>query len=143
MSAEVNAAAVRRWIDAYNNRDTAAEADARTSDFVAHVPGAPSPLNSEGWVGFAFSFAEAFPDLRLTIEEIVADEDRTAARVTFRGTHRGDFQGLPATGRSVTFTSIEFNRMVDGKIAEHWVELDLVGLLQQLGAIPMPGSGES
>jgi steroid delta-isomerase-like uncharacterized protein len=134
MSAAENADALRRWIDAYNDRDTEAEAAARTPDFVAHVPGAPGPLNSDAWVGFAFSFADAFPDLRLTVEEVVADEDRTAARVTFRGTHHGEFQGIPATGRPVTFTSIEFNRMVGGKVAEHWVELDLLGLLGQLGA---------
>ena len=134
MSAEANAATNRRWIDAYNDRDMETEAAARTPDFVAHVPGAPGPLNSEAWVGFVSSFADAFPDLRLTVEDVVANEDRTAARVTFRGTHHGDFQGVPATGRSVTFTSIEFNRMADGKIAEHWVELDLLGLLQQLGA---------
>jgi steroid delta-isomerase-like uncharacterized protein len=134
VSTEANATAVRRWIDAYNDRDMEAEAAARTPDFVAHVPGAPGPLNSEAWVGFVSSFADAFPDLRLTVEDVVANEDRTAARVTFRGTHHGDFQGVPATGRSVTFTSIEFNRMADGKIAEHWVELDLLGLLQQLGA---------
>ncbi|MBA2754924.1 MAG: ester cyclase [Chloroflexia bacterium] len=140
MSADENAAAVRQWIDAYNDRDTEAEAAARTPDFVAHVPGAPGPLNSEAWAGFAFSFAAAFPDLRLTVEEVMANEDRTAARVTFRGTHRGEFQGIPATGRSVTFTSIEFNRMVGGKVAEHWVELDLLGLLGQLGTIPTPGT---
>jgi steroid delta-isomerase-like uncharacterized protein len=134
VSTEANATAVRRWIDAYNDRDMEAEAAARTPDFGAHVPGAPGPLNSEAWVGFVSSFADAFPDLRLTVEDVVANEDRTAARVTFRGTHHGDFQGVPATGRSVTFTSIEFNRMADGKIAEHWVELDLLGLLQQLGA---------
>ena len=140
MSDEENGAAVRRWIDAYNNRDTEAEAAARTADFVAHVPGAPGPLDSEAWAGFAFSFAAAFPDLRLTVDEVAATEDRTAARVTFRGTHRGEFQGIPATGRSVTFTSIEFNRMVGGKVAEHWVELDLLGLLRQLGAVPTPGA---
>ena len=61
-----------------------------------------------------------------------------AARIRFRGTHRGGFMGIPATGRAVTFTSMEFNRVVGGRVAEHWVLIDLLGLLQQLGAAPAP-----
>lgn len=140
MSGEDNAAAVRGWIEAYNDRDTEAEAAARAPGFVAHVPGVPDPLEAEAWTGFAASFAAAFPDLRLTVEDILAEGDRVAARVTFRGTHRGEFQGIPPTGRQVTFSSIELNRMAGGKVAEHWVELDLLGLLRQLGAVPTPGA---
>jgi steroid delta-isomerase-like uncharacterized protein len=128
----------KRWIEAYNNRDLAAEAAARTPDFVAHIPGMPVPLNSDAWVGFVMSFADAFPDLRLTVEQAIADDDMVACRVRFDGTHQGDFQGLAATGRRVTFSSMEFNRIADGKIAEHWVVIDLFGLLQQLGAVPSP-----
>jgi predicted ester cyclase len=93
-------------------------------------------LDSDGWIQATGSFVEAFPDLRLTVEDLMAEGDRVAARVTFRGTHKGPFQGIPPTNRQVTFTSIEMNRMVDGKVAEHWVEIDLLGLLQQLGAVP-------
>ena len=60
------------------------------------------------------------------------------ARVAFRGTHRGEFQGIPPTGKEVAFSSMKFNRVVDAKVEEHWVELDLFGLMQQLGAIPEP-----
>jgi steroid delta-isomerase-like uncharacterized protein len=137
--AEDNAAAVRRWIEAYNERDTQAEAAARAPGFLAHVPGAPGPLDGDTWVAFVGGFAAAFPDLRLTVEDTLATDHGVAARVTFRGTHQGDFQGIPATGKQVTFTAIEYNRMEDGKVAEHWVELDLLGLMQQLGAIPAPG----
>jgi predicted ester cyclase len=76
----------------------------------------------------------------LTVEDSVAGGDKVAARVTFRGTHEGEFQGIPPTGKQVTFTSIEFNRMAGNQVAEHWVELDLLGLLQQLGAIPPAGN---
>jgi hypothetical protein len=62
----------------------------------------------------------------------------TAARVAFRGTHPGAFQGIPPTDKEVAFSSMEFNRVVDGKVEEHWVELDLFGLMRQLGAIPEP-----
>ncbi|MFL5991441.1 MAG: ester cyclase [Rubrobacteraceae bacterium] len=58
------------------------------------------------------------------------------------GTHRGEFQGIPPTDKEVAFSSMEFNRVMDGKVEEHWVELDLFGLMQQLGAIPEPGRSE-
>ena len=62
-----------------------------------------------------------------------------AARVAFRGTHRGEFQGLPPTGKQVDFSSMEFNRVVDGKVEEHWVEINLLGVVQQLGVANIPG----
>jgi predicted ester cyclase len=92
----------------------------------------------EAWRQFSGSFAEAFPDLRLTVQDIMAEGDMVAARVAFRGTHRGEFQGIPPTDKEVNFTAMEFNRVIDGKVEEHWVELDLFGLMQQLGAIPEP-----
>ena len=143
MSAEENKAVLRRWIEAYNERDLQAEAEVLASDYVAHVPAAPGPLEGlEAWRQFSGSFAEAFPDLRLTVQDIAAEGDTVAARVAFRGTHRGEFQGIPPTGKEVAFSSMEFNRMVDGKVEEHWVELDLFGLMQQLGVIPNPEHSE-
>jgi steroid delta-isomerase-like uncharacterized protein len=140
VSAQENKAVIRRWIEAYNERDLEAEADVLAPGFVAHVPAAPGPLEGlEAWRRFSGPFAEAFPDLRLTVQDITAEGDTVAARVAFRGTHRGEeFQGIPPTGKEVAFSSMEFNRMVDGKVEEHWVELDLFGLMQQLGAIPEP-----
>jgi steroid delta-isomerase-like uncharacterized protein len=140
VSAEENKAVLRRWIEAYNERDLQAEADVLAPDYVAHVPAAPGPLEGlEAWRQFSGSFAEAFPDIRLTIEDIMAEGDMVAARVAFRGTHRGEFQAIPPTGKEVNFTAMEINRVVEGKVEEHWVELDLLGLMQQLGAIPEPG----
>jgi steroid delta-isomerase-like uncharacterized protein len=132
MTAEANEATIRRWIEAYNARDAQAEAAVRTPGFTAHVAGVSAPLDDEAWTGFIDSFSASFPDLRLTVEDVVASDDRVAARVSFRGTHSGAFQGIPPTGRQVTFSSLEFNRMANGKVAEHWVNLDMAGLLQQL-----------
>jgi len=142
---EENKAVLRRWIEAYNERDLEAEAEVLAPGFVAHVSGAPAPLDLEGleaWRQFSGSFAEAFPDIRLTIQDIAAEGDTVAARVAFRGTHRGEFQGIPPTDKEVSFSSMEFNRVVGGKVEEHWVELDVFGLMQQLGAIPEPGHSE-
>jgi steroid delta-isomerase-like uncharacterized protein len=143
MSVEDNEAIIRRWIEAYNDHDRQAEADLLAPEYVAHVPGAPGPLvGLEAWTQFSGSFAEAFPDIRLTVEDIFSVGDKVAARVAFHGTHRGEFQGIAPTGKEVDFSSIEINRVADGKVEEHWVELDLVGLMQQLGALPEPEQSE-
>ena len=142
MSEEENKALIWRWIEAFNERDLEAEADVLAPGFVAHVPDAPAPLDLEGleaWRQFTAPFTEAFPDLRLTIQDIAAEGDMVAARVTFEGTHRGEFQGLPPTGKQVAFSSMEFNRVVEGKVEEHWVEINLLGLVQQLGVATIPG----
>jgi steroid delta-isomerase-like uncharacterized protein len=144
VSAEDNKAVIRRWIEAFNERDLQGEADVLAPGFVAHVPDAPAPLDLEGleaWRQFSGPFVEAFPDLRLTVQDIAAEGDTVAARVAFRGTHRGEFQGLPPTGKEVAFSSMEFNRVVDGKVEEHWVEINLLGLVQQLGVATIPGPG--
>lgn len=138
---EVNRTSARRWIEVFNERDDQGEADARTDDYFAHAPASiePEPLNSATWRGFLDGFLEGFPDLHLTIEDAVADEGFTAQRILFEGTHTGVFQGLPPTGRKVSFGGIEINRMVDGKVAEHWFQLDQVAMLQQLGLMVVPG----
>jgi steroid delta-isomerase-like uncharacterized protein len=143
VSAEENKAVIRRWIEAYNERDLEAEADVLAPGFVAHVPAAPGPLEGlEAWRQFSGPFAEAFPDLRLTVQDIAAEGNMVAARVAFHGSHHGEFQGIPPTDKQVSFSSIEVNRVVGGQVEEHWVELDLLGLMQQLGAIPEPEQSE-
>ena len=143
VSEEDNKAVVRRWIETFNNPYTPqTEVDVLTPGYVAHAPGLPDPLDLEAWSQFTAAFVEAFPDLRLTVEDILSEGDMVAARVAFRGTHRGEFQGIPPTGKEVAFSSIEIDRMVDGKVAEHWFEMDLLGLMGQLGAIPEPEHSE-
>ena len=85
------------------------------------------------------SLHAAFPDLHYTVEDMVAEGDKVAVHYTGRGTHHGEFQGIPATGKPMTYTGILIWRFVDGKIAEHWAAPDLLGLMQQLGAIPTRG----
>ncbi len=141
---EDNKAVVRRWIETFNNPDTQqVEAEVLAPGYVAHAPGFPGPLEGvEAWTQFIASFTEAFPDIRLTVEDVFSVGDMLAARLTFRGIHRGEFQGIPPTGKEVAFSSIEIDRMVDGKVQEHWFEMDLLGLMGQLGAIPEPEHSE-
>jgi predicted ester cyclase len=140
-SVEHNKAVSRRWIEVFNERDDAAEADVRGPDYVAHAPASlePAPLDSEAWRHFLAGFVQGFPDLRLSVEDAVGEGDLVAQRVHFEGTHTGEFQGLPATHRKVSFTGLELNRFVDGRVAEHWFELDALSLLQQLGLMVVPG----
>ena len=79
-------------------------------------------------------FARSFPDMQHTIDELMAEGDRVAARLTSRGTHRGEFQGIARTDRQVEFTALVIYRIADGKIAESWGEVDFSRLMRQLRA---------
>jgi predicted ester cyclase len=140
-SAEDNRMVARRWIDAFNARDDDAEAGARTAGYVAHAPASiqPAALDSDAWVEFLAGFLEGFPDLHLEVQDSAADEEMVAQRILFTGTHTGPFRGLPPTNRQVRFSGLEINRMVDGKVAEHWVQLDALTLFEQLGLRVVPG----
>jgi predicted ester cyclase len=140
-SVQLNKAVSRRWIQVFNERDHAAEADVRGRDYVAYAPASlePGPLDSEAWTQFLAGFVEGFPDLRITVEDAVGEGDLVAQRVHFEGTHTGEFQGLPPTQRKVSFSGLELNRFVEGRVAEHWFQLDGLSLLQQLGLVVVPG----
>ena len=104
---------------------------------VAHDPGRLMRGAGEIKQGFA-ALRAAFPDLHFTVEDMVAEGDKVAVRYTGRGTQHGAFQGIAPTGKPMSYTGILIWRFADGKIAEHWAAPDLLGLLQQLGALPPP-----
>lgn len=93
----------------------------------------------DGYRAYHGSLRAAFPDLRYTIEDQIAEGDKVVTRWTARGTHRGAFAGIPATGRSATISGVTTDRIVDGKNAECWTNLDELSLLQQLGVMPRSG----
>jgi steroid delta-isomerase-like uncharacterized protein len=78
----------------------------------------------------------AFPDTRMTIEDEIAEGDKVVIRWTIRGTHKGEYMGIAPTGKEVTVTGISVYRIERGKIVEDWSNNDMLGMLQQLGAIP-------
>ena len=80
------------------------------------------------------AFQAAFPDIEETLDAVIAEGDTVAVRSTLRGTHQGEFMGLPATGKAVTISGFDVVRVADGKIAEHWGMVDMFSLMQQLGA---------
>ena len=83
---------------------------------------------------------QAFPDLRVEVDDVIAEGELVAARVTYWGTHQGEFVGIPATGRQARTSGVDFFRMQDGRQAEHWGGPDMASLLQQLGVMPTPGA---
>lgn len=143
MSAEEtrNKELVHRAVAAFNLGDWDAVDRLFAADYVDHDPSRPDLPPGPAGVKQAWA---AFPDLEATIEDLVADGDKVAVRGSIRGTHGGDLMGMPPTGRRVTVTLIDVNRIAGGKLAERWAETDTVGLLQQLGAMPgPPASGEA
>jgi steroid delta-isomerase-like uncharacterized protein len=106
---------------------------------VGHFSGMP-PVTIDMHRQFGLATFDAFPDLRRPIEDLVADGDKVVARWVSVGTHRGDFQGIPPTGKRIVTSGITIFRVEDGKIVEEWSESDMLGMLQQLGAIPLPGT---
>lgn len=125
-----------RWIQAFNERDWEVEQSLRAPNFQAHLSGAPEPLDGRAWSAFLAGFAASFPDARITIDSSISEGETVATRWRLTGTHQGEFQGIAATGRSVTFSGIEYNRVVDDRIVEHWSMFDNVAILRQLGAMP-------
>ncbi|MER5352384.1 ester cyclase [Kitasatospora sp. NPDC002551] len=136
-----NVATLRRLHDAVNSGDP--ELIAATIDEVA-APGleirTPLPLDSTGAQALKQVFTtllRAFPDLRVTVEDVIAEEDKVVSRNTVTGTHLGDYLGRPATGRAVRYDEIfVFRFTADGRIAETWGVVDLLSQLRQLGFAP-------
>jgi steroid delta-isomerase-like uncharacterized protein len=128
----------RRWIQAFNERDWETERAVRAPAFRAYLSGAPEPLDTEAWSGFMAAFTKGFPDSRIAIDSCIVDGDSVATRWSLTGTHLGEFQGIPPTGRPVAFSGIEFNRLAGGLFVEHWSMFDNLALLRQIGAVPDP-----
>lgn len=106
--------------------------------FVDRDPGNPFQ-SREGLKQFVSMYRGAYPDLHITIEDMIAEGDKLVVRFIARGTHKGTLMGIPPTGRQVTVTGIDILRFEDGKMAEHWGNQDILGMMQQLGVIPALG----
>jgi predicted ester cyclase len=137
VSTEENKTVVRQYFDSWGTKKMLAP------DFMAHMPGVPEPMNREAFVQFQGLLLSAFPDLDPTLEEQIAAGDKVTNRLVFHGTHTGDFQGISPTGKQVTIAAITIERVADGKIVEHWINFDALGMMQQLGVVPPPGQGEA
>jgi len=130
LSLEENKAIVRKLIEAMDRGDLSILDQLCTPDLKVHFMGRELDLAQIKEAAAAFN--AAFPDLRHTIEDLTADEDRVALRARDRAIHRGSYRGIAPTGRSVEFEITVVYRIASGRIAEVWQEMDVEGLLRQL-----------
>ena len=132
---EANKAQVRRVIEeVYNRGDLDAVDDLASRDLVIHAP-SEEIRGREGAKRYVAALRTGFPDLHLTIEDQIAEGDMVVTRWTARGTHTGEFQGIPATGRQVRVAGTDIDHIIGGRTVECWAHVDELGLMQQLGVV--------
>jgi steroid delta-isomerase-like uncharacterized protein len=132
-SAQANVALVRESVEAFNAGDMAKLLAVAAPDIVIHYAEMPEPLEGrETWQQGYELVKRAFPDLKIRVDDLVAAGDKVALRLTLSGTHEGEFQGIPATGRTISYVSHEFYRVADGVFAEEWICSDMATLFRQL-----------
>jgi steroid delta-isomerase-like uncharacterized protein len=137
MAAEDNAAVARAWAQTtWIQHDLEAAARYLASDWIGHYAGIGEAHGVDGFKHIAGAYLRAFPDMRITVHDALADADKVVRRVSFSGTHQGPFLGIAPTGRAIQVDGTVILRIAGGQIAEEWVTENLLGLLQQLGAVP-------
>jgi predicted ester cyclase len=140
MSAEANNATNQRFYEeVINQKHLAVVDEVAGADYASHGFPPGLPPGREGLKAFVGVFHAAFPDGHLTIDQMIAEGDTVATRLTFRGTHTGELMGIPPTGKKVTVPALDMARYANGKLVEHWGGPDQMSLMQQLGVIPPMG----
>lgn len=130
---DANKAIVRRFIEEYQNgRSEETARELLGDDFIDRSPIGNFSPDKKGVIEMHKMLFDAFGDLKAEIHDQVAEDDRVATRKTFRGKHSGDFMGVPATGRTVEIGVIDILRVRDGKLVEHWCQVDFAGLMGQI-----------
>jgi predicted ester cyclase len=141
MSTEQNKALVRQLVEEVINQGNISMIDEfLIPDFVEHEelpPGIP-PGREAPKVLFTM-LRSAFPDLKATIEHLIAEGDEVVLHMTWAGTHEGEFMGIPPTGKRISINVIDILGIAEGKFVEHWGVMDSMAMMQQLGVVPAPG----
>ena len=144
MSIEENKAIVRRFFEELLSTDNFAVADELLSpDFRFYFAGSPVAMDLESYMEFLVARRAAFPDRRFIVEDMIGEGDKVSARFTMRGTHKGEFRGIAPSGTELTMTGIDMIRISEGKLVEDRVEVDQLGMMQQLGAETSPQQAEA
>jgi hypothetical protein len=138
MSAD-NKATILRMFDEIINRGKLELVDeVFRSDFKSRTP--QGELDREGFKQYVASWRSAFPDVHCEVDNLIQEGDRVAWSVRATGTHTGEFMGIEATGRSIDFESLNIGTFADGLAVRHWVLMDTMTVMAQLGVISPPGS---
>jgi len=140
MSIEENKSLARRLFEEFVFKGDLAVADKiLAADFVNHNPGLGTTPDREGLKQFVSMMLGAFLDLHGTVEDVIAEGDKVTVRMTATGTHKGEFMGIPPTGKQITVSAMGVFRIAGGKVVERWAIIDQLSMLQQLGILPTPG----
>ena len=132
-----HAATMRSTYERINAGDIAGFGDLVADDFVEHLGRPGLPPTKEGTLGFFRTLLAAFPDMRMTVEDLIASGDKAVARVKVAGTHKGEFMGVPPAGTRVDVQLIDIMRFNNaGLVCEHWGVADMLSLMQQIAAVP-------
>ena len=131
---EQNKALVKRMYEAANERDFEAYKEVVAPEYAWYVPSRNTkPISREGTIEFVREMVNAFPDCHWSIEDLIAVGDIVVSRFIFRGTHEGEFRGIPATGNKIEISGFMMTRIENGKLVEDKEDVDQLGFMQQLG----------
>jgi steroid delta-isomerase-like uncharacterized protein len=134
MSKQANIEAQTKFGEAVNSGNLEIMNDLVAPDAIENDPAPGQAKGPKGYIDFFTKLRTAFPDLKLEVEQQVADDDNVAFAYTMTGTHKGDFNGIPATGKSVKARGLQISKFKNGKMIERWGSSDELGILKQLGA---------
>ena len=140
---EESKAVVRKFYALLDTGDMSGIGQLLADKFVWHVAGIPAPFDKQSSVGFLQAFHAAFPDMQHSLDPQIVEGDRVATPLTFRATHRGELQGVPASGKRVEIRALNIHRILGGKIAHAESVVDMMSLMRQIGAIPAPGGARA
>ena len=133
---EQNKAVIRRFVDEVQNQKNWETFDELNADDFVNLSAPPGlPSDKAGGKMFVGAFISAFPDSYVTIEDMIAEGDRVVTKKTFTGTHTGELNGIPPTGNRVSIQYVDIMRVRDGQIVEHWLSMDQLAFMQQLGVL--------
>ena len=138
MSKEQNAAALTKFAEAVGTGNYALFDDVVASNSIDHDPAPRQVPGPQGYRALFTEMRRAFPDMKVELDQLVADEDAVAFAYTFTGTHDGPLMGIPATGKKVKIRGMQISKFRDGKMVERWGSSDQLGMLQQIGATVTP-----
>ena len=136
---EAEARLMGRFVEFINTASEKLADELVSPTAIFHVPGRPDPVvGPAGYLEIIGMMRGGFPDIQWTLEEMIAEKDKVAARFTMTGTHRGSFFGVPPTGRKIAVQAMNFYDWSNGQIVRERGQPDLLGLMQQIGAVPTP-----
>lgn len=140
MSLEQNKVIVLKFYAAFDQKDVEQGRELMSSNIVGRGMGTATLNGYDAFMQYGMMMFAAFPDGRHILEEVIAEDDKVVTRGTFSGTHRGELMVIPPTGKQVEFSVVHIDRLVNGKIVEHWGQGDTLAMMQQLGVVPPSNS---